>query len=239
MNTLRAAGETVKRVFPAIIERCRKSNTQKTASIKGDGSVHSTSSRLVEPCKSVARSLTNKRKSYRRKSILSGFFKDTSSSDCQTPSEMQPKAQPVPTSPAVRQETKPQIQLEEIPVGEDSRSSGGAELQGKVDEKAATGPPSSATPPKLPPIAGTSKQKGHTNMAEGSAFAPIVLEQQQLQKHLSVPELPPRHAGKPQDDDTLPPAHLASSLKVEPSKAVDTGPTESNTVSGLGQLIDY
>lgn len=235
MNTLRAAGETVKRVIPAIIERCRKSNTQKTASIKADGSVHSTSSRLVEPCKSVARSLTNKRKSYRRKSILSGFFKDTSSSDCQTPSEMQPKSQPVPTSPAVGQKTKSNIQLVEIPVGEDSHSSGGAELQGKMDEKAATGPPSSATPPKLPPIAGTSQQKGHTNMAEESAFAPIVLEQQQLQKHLSVPE----HTGKPQDDDTLPPAHLASSVKVEPSKAVDTGPTESNTVSGLGQLIDY
>lgn len=239
MNTLRAAGEAVKRVFPAIIERCRKSNTQNTTSIKGDGSVRSTSSRLVEPCKSIARSLTNKRKSHRRKSILSGFFRDTSSSDCQNLSEMQAKAQPVPTNPAVGQKTKPQIQLEEIPVGEDSRSNGRAELQDKVDEKATTGPPPSATPPKLPHIAGMSQQKGHTNMAEGSTFAPIVLEQQQLQKHLSVPELPPRYTGKPQDDDTLPPAHLASPLKVEPSEAVDTGPTESKTVSGMGQLIDF
>lgn len=239
MNRLRAAGETVKRVFPAIIERCRKSNTQNTTSIQGDGSVRSTSSRFVEPCKSVAKSLTNKRKSHKRKSILSGFFKDTSSSDYQTPSEIQPKAQPVPTSPAVGQKTTSQIRLEEIPVGADSRSNGAAELQDEVDEKAATGPSSSATPPTLPPIAGMSQQKGHTNMAEGSAFAPIVLEQQQLQKHLSVPELPPRYRGKPQDDDTLPPIHSASPVKVEASKAVDTGPNESNTVPGLGQLIDF
>lgn len=239
MNTLRAAGETVKRVFPAIIERCRKPNTQNTTSIKGDCSVPSTSSRLIEPCKSIARSLTNKRKSHRRKSILSGFFGDTSSSDCQTLSEMQAKAQLVPTSPAVGQKTKSQIQLEEIPVGEDSRSNGRSELQNNVDETATTGPHSSATPPKLPHIAGMSQQKGHTNIAEGSAFAPIVVEQQQLQKHLSVPELPPRYTGKPQDDDTISPAHLASPVKVEPSEAVNTGPTESNTVSGMGQLIDF
>lgn len=239
MNTLRAAGETLKRVFPAIIERCRKSNTQMTTSIQGDGSVRSTSSRFVEPCKNVARSLTNKRKSHQRKSILSGFFKDTRSSDYQTPSEMQPKAQPVPSSPAVGQKTKSQIRLEEIPVGADSRSNGGAELQDEVDEKAAAGPSSSATPPKLPPIADMSQQKGHTTMAEGPAFAPIVLEQQQLQKHLSVPELPAGDRGMPQDDDTLPPVHLVSPVKVEASKAVDTGPTESNTVPGLGQLIDF
>lgn len=232
MKTLRAAGETVKRVFPAIIERCRKSNTRKTTSIQGDGSV-------VEPRKSVAKSLTNKRKSQQRKSILSGFFRDTSSSDYQTPSEMQTEAQPVPTSPAVGQKTKSQIQLEEIPVGADSRSNAGAELQDEVDEAAATGPFSSATPPKLPHIAGMSQQKEHSNYAEGSAFAPIVLEQQQLQKHLSVPELPPRYRGEPQDDDTLPPIHLASPAKVEASNAVDAGPTESKTVPGLGQLIDF
>lgn len=239
MNTLRAAGETVKRVFPAIIERCRKSNTQKANLIQGNGSVRSTSSRFVEPCKSIAKTLTNKRKSHRRKSILSGFFKDTNSSDYQAPSEMQPQAQPVPSSPAVVQKTKSQIQLEEIPVGADSRSNGEDELQDKVDEKTAVGLSSSATPPKLPPIAGISQQKGHTNMAEGPAFAPIVLDQQQLQKHLSVPELPPRYRGKPQDKDTLPPVHLTSPVKVEASKAADTGPTESNTVQILGQLIDF
>lgn len=236
MNTLRAAGETAKRVFPAIIERCRKSNTQNTTSINGDGSVRSTSSRLVEPCKSIARSLTNKRKSHRRKSILSGFFRDTSSSDSQAVSEMQAKAQPTPTSPAVGQKTRSQIQLEEIPVGGDSHSNGRAELQDKVDEEATTGPPSSAMPPKLPHIVGMSQPKGHSNMAGGSAFAPIIPEQQEPQKHLSVPTLPPRHTGKPQDHDTFP---LASRVKIEPSEAVVTGPTESNTVSGMGQLIDF
>lgn len=228
----------MKRVIPAIIERCRKSNTQKTTLTQGDGSVRSTSSRFVEPCKNIARSLTNRRKSHQRKSILFGFFKDTSSSDYQAPSEMQPNAQPLSTSPAVGQKTKSQIQLEEISVGVDSRSNGGDMLQDKVDEKATVGPSSSAMPPELPPIAGMSHQKGHTNMAEGPAFAPINMEQQQLQKHLSVPELPPRYRGNSQDDDTLPP-RLASPVKVEASEAIDTGPTESDTIPGLEQLIDF
>lgn len=232
MNTLRAAGETVKRVFPAIIERCRKSNTQRTTLIQGDGSVRSTSNRFVEPCKSIAKSLTNKRKSHQRRSILSGFFKDTSSSEYQAP-------QPAPTSPALGQKTKSQIQLEEIPVGADFHSNGGDKLQDKVDEKAAVGPPSSATPPELPPSSIMSQQKEHTNMAEGPTFAPTVMEQKQLQKHLSVPELPPRYRGKSQDDDTFLSVHLAYPVKAEASKAFDTEPTENNTVPGLGQLIDY
>lgn len=230
----------MKRAFPAIIERCRKFNTQKTTLIQGDGSVRSTSNRFVEPCKSIARSLTNKRKPHQRKSILSGFFKDTSSSDYQSPSEMQPKAQPVLTSPVVGPKSKSQIQLEEIPVGADSRSNGGDKLQDNVDEKAAVGPSSSATPPELPPIAGMSQQKGHTNMAEGPAFAPICPGTATItEASLSVPELPLRYSGKPQDDDTLPPVNLASPVKVEAPKAVGTGPTESNTVPGLGQVIDY
>ena len=234
MNTLRAAGEMMKRVFPAIIERCRKSNTQKTVSIQGDSSVRSTSSRFVEPCKSIARSLTNKRKSHQRKSILPESFKDTSSSDYQAQSEMQPKPQPVPIRPALGDKTNSQKQLGETPVVADSGSNGGDKLQDKVDAKASEEPSFSATLPELLPSAEKAQQKGHANLAKGPASAPIILEQSQ--KHLSAPELTPRYRGKSQDVDPVAPEHLASPMKVE---AADTGPTESNPVPGLGHLIDY
>lgn len=229
----------MKRFFPAIIERCRKSNTQKTASIQGDGSVRSTNSRFIEPCKSIARSLTNRRKSYQRKSILPESFKDTSSSDYQAQPEMQPKAQPVPIRPAEGDKTISEKQIGETPLATDSCSNGGGKLQEKVDTKAAEEPSTSAKLPELPPSAEKSQQKEHANLAEGPASAPINLEQQTSQKHLSALELPPRYSEKSQGVDPVPPEHLASAVKVEASEAADIGLTESNTVPGLGQLIDY
>lgn len=229
----------MKRVFPAIIERCRKSNTQKTASIQGDGSVRSTSSRFIEPCKSIARSLTNRRKSHQRKSILPESFKDTSSSDYQGQPEMQPKAQPVPIRPAVGDKTISEKQIGETPLAADSCSNGGGKLQEKVDTKAAEEPSTSAKLPELPPSAEKSQQKEHANLAEGPASAPINLEQQRSQKHLSALELPPRYSEKSQGVVPVPPEHLASAVKVEASEAADIGLTESNTVPGLRQLINY
>lgn len=239
MNTLRAAGETVKRAFPAIIERCRKSNAKRTASTQCDGFVRSTSNRFVEPCKSIARSLTNRKKSHQRKSILPDNFKDTSSSDYQTQSEVHPKAQPAPIRPAVGENAKSQKQLGKVPLVVDFLSSGGDKSQVKVDVEAAEEPSSSTTLPELSPSAEKSQQKEHANMAEGPASAPVVLEQQQLQKHLSVPELPPRYGEKSQDDGPLPPVHLTYPVKLDASKAADTGPAESHAVPASGQLIDY
>lgn len=229
----------MKRVFPAIIERCRKSNTQKTASIQGDGSVRSTSSRFIEPCKSIARSLTNRRKSHQRKSILPESFKDTSSSHYQAQPEMQPKAQPVPIRPAVGGKTISQKQRGETPLAADPCSNGEHKLQEKVDTKAVEEPSTSATLAEPPPSAEKPQQKEHANLAEGPASAPINLEQQSSQKHLSPLEIPPRYKENSQGVDPVPPEHLACAVKVEASEAADIGPTESNTVPGLGQLIDY
>lgn len=229
----------MKRVFPAIIERCRKSNTQKTASIQGDGSVRSTSSRFIEPCKSIARSLTNRRKSHQRKSILPESFKDTSSSHYQAEPEMQPKAQPVPIRPAAGDKNISPKQIGGTPLAADPCSNGGEILQEKVDAKAVEEPSNPATLSESPPSAEQPQKKEDADLAEGPASAPINLEQQRSQKQLSARELAPRYKEDYQDVEAVPPGHLASTVKVEASEAADIGPTEDITVPALGKLIDY
>lgn len=221
----------MKRVFPAIIERCRKPNIQRTASTPGDSSIRSTSSRFVEPCRSIARSLKKLGKSHQRKSILPGNF----TSDYQARLEVQPKAQPALIRPAVGNNTVPQKQRGGTLVEADSCFNGGHKLQDLVDAKAAEEPSSSAALPKLLPGAERPQRKEDANLAEGPGSAPMILEQQQSQQQqLSAPELPPRPIEKSQHNNPVPPEDLPSPVKEDAtSQAADTGPPGSNTVPGL------